>query len=156
MDRDRVYIAGPEGMLHCLRAEDGKVIWKKDMVTYFHVVQNFFGVGSTPVIEGDLLITQVGGSPKDVTDERPSLELQGLDSGVVAFDKYTGAVKYHVTDELASYSVAGAGDDRRPPLVLHLRARRSDRLRAVHRESGLSLPLAGADPGERQRHPTPW
>ena len=80
------------------------MIWKKDLVTFFHVVQNFFGVGSTPVIEGDLLITQVGGSPKDVTDERPSLDLQGLDSGVVALDKYTGAVKYHVTDELASYS----------------------------------------------------
>ncbi len=104
VDRDRVYILGPEGMLHCLRAEDGKVIWKKDIVTSFHVVQNFFGVGSAPVIEGDLLIAQVGGSPKDVTDERPSLELQGLDSGVVAFDKYTGVVKYHVTDELASYS----------------------------------------------------
>ena len=31
VDRDRVYIYGPEGMLHCLRAEDGKVIWKKDV-----------------------------------------------------------------------------------------------------------------------------
>jgi outer membrane protein assembly factor BamB len=104
VDRDRVYIFGPEGLLHCLRAEDGEVVWKKDVNKDFHVVQNFFGVGSTPVIEGDLLIAQVGGSPKDVTDARPRLDLEGADSGVVAFDKYTGAVKYHVTDELASYS----------------------------------------------------
>jgi outer membrane protein assembly factor BamB len=67
-------------------------------------VQNFFGVGSAPAIEGDLLIAQVGGSPKGTKETRPTLELKGDDSGVVAFDKYTGEVKYHVTDELASYS----------------------------------------------------
>ncbi|HVS38785.1 MAG TPA: PQQ-binding-like beta-propeller repeat protein [Gemmataceae bacterium] len=115
VDRDRVYILGPEGMLHCLRVDDGKVVWKKDIVTSFHVVPNFFGVGSTPVVEGDLLIAQVGGSPKDVEDTRPRLDLPGLDSGVVAFDKYTGDVKWHVTDELASYSspvLATIGDRR--------------------------------------------
>ena len=104
VDRDRVYVYGPEGMLHCLRAEDGKLIWKKDVNKDFGVVQNFFGVGGTPVIEGDLLIAQVGGSPPGTTDARPSLEQLGFDSGVVAFDKYTGKVKYHVSDELASYS----------------------------------------------------
>jgi outer membrane protein assembly factor BamB len=104
VDRDRVYLYGPEGMLHCLRAEDGKVIWKKDVNAEFGVVQNFFGVGSTPVIEGDLLIAQVGGSPKGTTETRPTLDLQGADSGIVAFDKLTGKVAYHVSDELASYS----------------------------------------------------
>ena len=104
VDGDRVYLYGPEGMLHCLHVEDGKVIWKKDVNAEFGVVQNFFGVGSTPVIEGDLLITQVGGSPKGTTETRPTLDLQGADSGVVAFDKRTGKVVYHVSDELASYS----------------------------------------------------
>jgi outer membrane protein assembly factor BamB len=104
VDRDRVYLYGPEGMLHCLGIEDGKVIWKKDVNAEFGVVQNFFGVGSTPVIEGDLLIAQVGGSPKGTTETRPTLDLQGSDSGVVAFDKLTGKVVYHITDELASYS----------------------------------------------------
>jgi outer membrane protein assembly factor BamB len=104
VDRDRVYLYGPEGMLHCLRVEDGKVIWKKDVNAEFGVVQNFFGVGSTPVIEGDLLIAQVGGSPKGTTETRPTLDLQGAASGVVAFDKLTGKVVYHVSDELASYS----------------------------------------------------
>ena len=67
------------------------------------------------MIEGDLLIAQVGGSPKGTTETRPTLELQGADSGVVAFDKYTGEVKYHVTDELASYAspmLATIGDRR--------------------------------------------
>ncbi len=103
VDGDRVYIYGAEGMLHCVRAVDGKLLWKVDSMTRFGVVPNFFGVGSTPVVEGNLLIVQVGGSPKG--DERfPTLELKGNNSGVVAFDKLTGQVKYQVTDELASYA----------------------------------------------------
>jgi outer membrane protein assembly factor BamB len=104
VDGDRVYIYGVEGMLHCLRAEDGKLIWKVDTIADFHVRQNFFGVGSTPVIEGDLLIAQVGGSPKS-DPARTALERpRGGDSGIVAFDKYTGKVRYHVSEELASYA----------------------------------------------------
>jgi outer membrane protein assembly factor BamB len=104
VDGERVTIYGPEGMLHCLRATDGKVVWKLDTVKEFGVVQNFFGVGSTPVIEGDLLIAQVGGSPPGSADVS-FMDLKGNGSGVVAFDKYTGKVRYKITDELASYSV---------------------------------------------------
>ena len=103
VDGDRVYIYGAEGMLHCVRADDGKPYWKVDTKAEFGVVQNFFGVGSTPVVEGDLLIAQVGGSPPD-SGNYPSMTQKGNGSGVVAFDKYTGKVRYKVTDELASYA----------------------------------------------------
>lgn len=99
----RVYIYGPEGMLHCLGAEDGALIWKVDTKAEFGVVQNFFGVGSTPVIEGDLLIAQVGGSPPG-SGRAPTMRQKGNGTGVVAFDKKTGAVRYRITDELASYA----------------------------------------------------
>src|SRR5207253_1890859 len=46
VDGDRVYIYGVEGMLYCIRAADGKEIWKVDTRAEFHVLQNFFGVGS--------------------------------------------------------------------------------------------------------------
>ncbi len=106
VDDDRVYIFGVEGMLHCLDVRDGSVIWKHDTVVKFNVVQNFFGVGSTPVIEGDLLIAQIGGSPAANKNLPPGrLELvRGNGSGIVAFDKRTGDVKYQITDELASYA----------------------------------------------------
>jgi outer membrane protein assembly factor BamB len=104
IDGDRVYTYGVEGLLHCVRAVDGKLLWKVDTKARFGVVQNFFGVGSTPVIEGDLLIAQVGGSPPN-SGTLTSLGQKGNGSGIVAFDKYTGEVKYQVTDELASYSV---------------------------------------------------
>src|SRR5262249_55102080 len=100
---DRVYAYGAEGVLHCLRVADGKPLWKVDTAAEFNVIQNFFGVGSTPVVEGDLLIAQVGGSPKGSNPEEFT-KLKGNGSGIVAFDKYTGKIRYRISDELASYS----------------------------------------------------
>jgi outer membrane protein assembly factor BamB len=101
VDGDRVYLHGVEGVLHCLRVRDGKLLWKVDTREQFGIVQNFFGVVSTPVVEGDLLIVQVGGSPKG-SDPDDFANLKGNGSGVVAFDKRTGKVRYQITDELAS------------------------------------------------------
>jgi len=102
----RVYCYGPEGMLHCVSATDGKMIWKVDTKRQFGVIQNFFGVGSTPVVEDDLLIVQVGGSPQEDQKLPPgSLDrVRGNGSGIVAFDKLTGKVRYQITNELASYA----------------------------------------------------
>jgi outer membrane protein assembly factor BamB len=103
VDDDRVYLYGSEGMLHCLGALDGKLIWKVDTRSEFGVIQNFFGVASTPVVEGDLLLVVVGGSPQG-SDRVPFSELKGNGSGIVAFNKRTGEVKYKITDELAGYA----------------------------------------------------
>ena len=107
VDGDRVYIYGAEGMLHCVGAQDGKLVWKVDTRADFHIIQNFFGVGSTPVIEGDLLLVQVGGSPKGTVLRNLAeiVDLKGDKSAVVAFSKYDGKVKYRISDELSSYSV---------------------------------------------------
>ncbi len=117
VDDDRVYIYGAEGLLQCLDVRDGSIRWKVDTAKEFNVVQNFFGVGSTPAIEGDLLIAQVGGSPEDDKNTPPGqLNLvRGNGSGIVAFDKRTGDVRYKITDELASYAVPvfATIDDRR-------------------------------------------
>lgn len=100
VDGDRVYTFSVEGILHCVRATDGKLLWEVDTQAEFGVVKSTFGVCSTPVVEGDVLIVQVGGSPKD---QNPALKpVRGDNSGVVAFDKLTGKVRYRLTDELAS------------------------------------------------------
>jgi outer membrane protein assembly factor BamB len=90
----------------CCRVEDGKPVWKKHVNQEFGVVQNFFGIGSTPVIEGDLLICMVGGSTPESQRVAPGQldRVIGDGSGLVAFDKFTGEVKYKVSDELASYA----------------------------------------------------
>jgi outer membrane protein assembly factor BamB len=106
VDGDRVYLYGPEGMLHCLSVLDGKLLWKLDTAERFHVVQNFFGVGSTPAIEGNLLIVQVGGSPKGAEPGSPDrLDLvKPNGTAIVALDKRIGEVKYQLGDELAGYA----------------------------------------------------
>ncbi|HEX3316217.1 MAG TPA: PQQ-binding-like beta-propeller repeat protein [Gemmataceae bacterium] len=103
VDGDLVFVHGVEGMLHCLNAENGKLVWKLDTKKEFGFAQNFFGVGSTPVVEKDLLIVQIGGQPPgaDVTDFRKAAN---MGTGVVAFEKTTGKIRYKVGDELASYS----------------------------------------------------
>ncbi|HND54128.1 MAG TPA: PQQ-like beta-propeller repeat protein [Pirellulaceae bacterium] len=106
IDDDRVYTYGVEGMLHCIRAVDGEVLWKVDANEKFGVIQNFFGVGSTPVIEGDLLIVMVGGSPAEDKSVPPGQldRVSPNGTAIVAFDKFTGEVKYQIGDDLASYA----------------------------------------------------
>jgi len=93
-----------------------KRVWKVDTIADFDVRQNFFGVGSTPVVEGDLLIAPGRRQPKNDPARNARHRPKGSDSGIVAFDKYTGKVRYHVTNELASYAgpvlatVGGWGD----------------------------------------------
>ena len=84
----------------------GKPIWKVDTTAEFGVVQNFFGVGSTPVVFGDLLIVQVGGSPAEAAASRRQLG-PGSSPTARPWSPSTsgrGKVKYKLGDELASYS----------------------------------------------------
>lgn len=106
VDGDRVYTYGAEGVLQCVQVADGKPVWRVDTMKDFGVVKNFFGVGSTPLVYGDLLIVCVGGSPPggptDVYAANGQVDANG--SCVVAFDKLTGKVRWKTGDDLASYS----------------------------------------------------
>lgn len=57
---DAVFAIGAEGKLHCLELSSGKLRWQRDLAREFKLKQNFFGVGSTPLVEGDKLIVNVG------------------------------------------------------------------------------------------------
>lgn len=72
---DRCYTYGAEGKLLCLELKTGKLVWERNTAKDFNVPEAFFGVGSTPILEGDKLITMVGGQPN---------------AGMVAFDAKTG------------------------------------------------------------------
>ena len=61
IDGGRVYTVGAEGTLHCLDVGSGRVIWKRDLRAEYKVPQDFFGTASTPLVEGPLLIVNVGG-----------------------------------------------------------------------------------------------
>jgi outer membrane protein assembly factor BamB len=103
IENDRVYTYGVEGTLHCINFQTGEDLWKFDTKEkqFFH--QNFFGVGSTPVLEAGLCWIAVGGSNKG---PRPVdlREAKSNGSALIALDKLTGALKYTLGDDLASYT----------------------------------------------------
>jgi outer membrane protein assembly factor BamB len=69
------YTFGAEGKLICLELKTGKPVWQRDTGSEWNVPPAFFGVGSTPLLEGDLLLVMAGGQPN---------------SGIVALDAKTG------------------------------------------------------------------
>jgi outer membrane protein assembly factor BamB len=105
IDDGLVYIYGVEGMLHCLDALSGKVVWKQNLNERFGVIQNFFGVASTPVIYEDLILVMVGGSPQESQKVPPGAlgQVKPNQAGICAFNKKTGELTYSCVDDLASY-----------------------------------------------------
>jgi len=75
LSSNRCYTFGAEGKLVCLELQTGRLIWQRDTARDWNVPEPFFGVGSTPLLEGERLIVMVGGQPN---------------SGVVALDPTTG------------------------------------------------------------------
>jgi outer membrane protein assembly factor BamB len=51
---------GAEGKLHAFDLASGKVVWKRDLRADYKVRQDFFGTASTPLVEGRLLLVNVG------------------------------------------------------------------------------------------------
>ncbi|MFK8114646.1 MAG: PQQ-binding-like beta-propeller repeat protein [Rubripirellula sp.] len=106
IDGDRVYTMGVTGILNCRDVKDGRVIWKQDTNQAYGVVQNFFGVGSAPLILDGRLIVMVGGSPQEDQD-LPPMRLDRVNpngSAVVGLDPLSGKELWRCGDDLASYS----------------------------------------------------
>ncbi len=84
----RVYTLSPGGLLLCLQMEDGKKVWQRALLEDYTVPPSFFGVGTSPLVEGDLVLVNVG----------------ARDGGIVAFDKNTGKEVWKATSQGASYA----------------------------------------------------
>jgi outer membrane protein assembly factor BamB len=100
---ERLYAHGVDGRLRCHASQSGEVLWEHDLAAEYGVVTNFFGAASTPLVAGDLLVVVVGGSPPGAHDIHAG-EVKPNGSGLVAFDRRTGAERWRSSDELASYS----------------------------------------------------
>lgn len=72
---DHCYTLGAEGMLLCCRLQTGEIVWQHDLKQEFDLPDWFFGIGCSPILDGDRLIVLVGGQPN---------------SGVVSFNRLDG------------------------------------------------------------------
>ena len=83
-----VITIGAEGTLCCLELESGKRVWSRSVNKDYNVPESFFGVGSSPLVEENLVLVNVGGK----------------DAGIVAFDLGTGKEAWRATNDGASYA----------------------------------------------------
>ena len=60
IDGDYVYTMSKSGKAYCLEAETGKVIWTKDLKQIYNVNKPTWGFASSPLIQGDMVVYNVG------------------------------------------------------------------------------------------------
>lgn len=87
--QNRVYTFGARGHLVCLSAETGKPLWQRDTAAEFQGRVPMWGHACSPLVEGELLIVQVGGEPN---------------ACIVAFDRKTGKEQWRSLGDRPGYS----------------------------------------------------
>lgn len=96
IDDEHVYTYGAEGVLCCLTFDEGQKVWSRPLNAEYQVEQGFFGVGATPLLEGDRLVINLGAKTKG--------------AGIVAVDKRSGKTLWEATDHGASYATPFPAD----------------------------------------------
>ena len=91
----RAYALGATGWLHALDAATGRVLWRRDLRAEYRIRMPNWGIAAHPLIEGDRLITQIGGEGE---------------ACVIALDPATGAERWKAFPDEASYAPAIALD----------------------------------------------
>ena len=94
VDGERVFVLSAEGWLYALNAKDGKKQWLVDLYDGLGSRVPKFGFSTSPLVEGDLLLLEVG-------------TRQGT---FIALDKTNGAVKWASQRDIVSYSSPIAAD----------------------------------------------
>ena len=86
----RIITFGAQGILTCHDTHSGMLLWQRNTHTDFDAREGYFGAGSSPIVVGDIVIVNVGGSKQD--------------AGIVGFELSTGKTKWSTTTQPASYS----------------------------------------------------
>jgi outer membrane protein assembly factor BamB len=85
----RAYALGTMGHLHVFDAETGNVLYTRDLNREYKIRMPIWGIASAPLIEGNLLILQIGGQDG---------------ACMVALDLTTGSEAWRALNDEASYA----------------------------------------------------
>ena len=91
----RIFTLGADGVLQCLKLDDGDKVWRRALHDDYEVRKGYFGVGTSPLLEGGRLLVNVGGAGG---------------AGIVAFNKDDGKELWKADDHDVSYSSPVAVD----------------------------------------------
>jgi outer membrane protein assembly factor BamB len=89
IDGERVFTFGANGILNCWAFSSGANGWRVDTRQQFKSEKPYFGIACSPLVEGNAVILNIGGSDG---------------AGIVAFDKATGKVLWKAGNDEASHS----------------------------------------------------
>ncbi|MDZ7365155.1 MAG: PQQ-like beta-propeller repeat protein [candidate division KSB1 bacterium] len=89
VDGDLVFALSGSGKLHALSAAEGKAAWSHDLRAEYGGKIPTWGVSTTPLVEGNLLIVDVGGKSGH---------------SVMAFNKANGSVVWKSESDIPGYS----------------------------------------------------
>lgn len=85
----KAYSLGTMGHLFCFDAVTGNVLWKHDLNSEYQVKMPTWGIAATPLVHGNSIIMQIGGS---------------RGASILALDKNTGKELWRSQDDEISYS----------------------------------------------------
>ena len=91
---ERVFTHGADGLLHGIELASGKMLWSVDTRKVFEAPKGYFGVASSPVVDGNRVLVNVGGTK----------------GGIVAFDAASGKTLWTATSDEPSYSAPIVAD----------------------------------------------
>jgi outer membrane protein assembly factor BamB len=90
----RVFTHGADGWLHGLDFKTGRRLWGVDTRRVFDAPKGYFGVATSPLVDGTRVMVNVGGKT----------------GGIVAFDAASGKTLWTSTSDGASYSAPVVAD----------------------------------------------
>lgn len=99
---DKLYFASPAGLVGCLSAKTGTLLWSVKLAEQFKCELTGFGYSCTPTLVDGMVILPVGAKS----------------ASMVALDAKTGAVKWQAGNDAGSYSPAFPISLEGRPLVL--------------------------------------
>lgn len=88
IDEDRVFAIGPKGQLVALNLKTGKPLWSTHLIDEHHSVRPHWGFTTSPLVFGDLLIVETGGTQNNA---------------ITAFNKKTGKVVWSAGEDNIEY-----------------------------------------------------
>jgi outer membrane protein assembly factor BamB len=101
----RVFTHGADGWLHGIDLATGKMLWSVDTRRVFDAPKGYFGVASSPVVDANRVLVNVGGK-SGLGPPKPG----GEGGGIVAFDAATGKTLWTATSDEPSYSAPIVAD----------------------------------------------
>lgn len=95
----RIYTHGATGIVNCLDAATGELLWSHDTCADFAVENLIWGTAASPIIVGDLVVVSVGDAQANILPES-----SGKGNSLVAYNRLTGDVVWTAGDRRSSYA----------------------------------------------------